>query len=893
MSTTELNREALPPMLRLYLDYKDRYPECLLFFQVGDFYELFFDDAKIVSRILNLTLTSRDKSAQNPIPMCGVPISVVENYVGRLVRQGFSVALVSQVEGEKGKKGVERELSKIVTPGTRVLSEVCDDGDEAIILALYPQDDSVGFAYCSPSSAVVKVRQDVSLSELHAEVSRIAPIEVLLPYEVNGKNIDRRQSWVRAVEKQVAANGALKFRSLGIAKGLDESGRNLKELSGYSGLDFSSKSAVIMLIGFLDEMTVDAQLSLNRVDVDIDSGVMRIDSTTRAHLELIRNAKDGSTNLTLFDYMNRTETTSGSRLLKTYILNPLLSRDLIEERQAIVQWFTDRLELSSQITKLLSQISDIERIAARIDLETAQPRELAALRDSLSVSMEISSLIINSGQISLSKVKNWCEVLVTGEAIVQTIQEVLSESPPLNFADGGVIREGFCEELDRLRLIKSDGRSWIAKLEGDEKRRTSIGSLKIKYNGVFGYFIEVTKANLDKVPSDYIRKQTTVNSERFVTEELKAREKELQSADSDILRIEQELYSSLRKKVREYGAQLRHISAVVSEIDLLRGFAVLAEQEALVVPTIHNGTALNIVDGVHPILQRLLGSDCIANSVEFGESEHRALILTGPNMGGKSTFLRQLALIVIMAQLGSSVPAKAAEIGITDRIFTRIGASDDMTEGESTFMVEMREAALITQAATPKSLVLIDELGRGTATADGFVLARAIFEWLVEQCGARVVFATHFHELTKLSEAYSGVDNLSVGSVEIDGEIIFTHQIQRGAANRSYGLEVAKLAGLPASLISRAKELLSELDFSGQASVAGAKATGQNHNQISIFPNLEASNPRVVEKKVVIEPEDYPKLQNLVQKFRNIDINSLTPLEALNTLNELRKSSDV
>lgn len=863
----------LPPMLTQYIEYKDRYPDCLILFQVGDFYEVFFDDAVTVASALNVTLTSRDKNSANPIPMCGVPIGVVDTYLDRLVDQGRSVALVSQSEPARPGKGmVARKLDRIVTPGIKLLSGNNSREDEGVVAALFPsseQDTSLVFS--NVQSGILEIRDGTSIREAQNWISRISPQELILPAEIAGKKLDRRTRWVKELERSLGERG-IKFRVDAPAN--INSQRHLSSISGYSTLGPSGKRAVKLLTNYIDEITVEATIPITEVKMASYDGQLLIDSVTRTNLELVRNAKSGTVEGSLLHYLDRAGTAGGSRLLRQWVLAPLASVKQIKERQEAVAILKGESQQRTVIRERLKFFADLERIAARTELSIVTPRELGALRDASQYVPEVIEALNQFTKIS-PLLESLGAKLSLSTKLSDLLQTALSDSLPASLQDGGVIRDGFNQELDNIRSLKQNGRSWIAELEEKERKETGISSLKIKFNNVLGFFIEVTKANVSKIPESYIKKQATTNAQRYLTTELAKLAEDVLSAEEKETKLEKELYAELRGEVLPFTPELRKLAAALSELDALISLGHLADSEGLTRPSVDDSKEVNISEGRHPVLSSLLGTNFISNSMILSAETGNFLIVTGPNMGGKSTYLRQAALIAIMAQIGSFVPAREAQIGIFDKIYARLGASDDLHEGESTFMVEMREAANIVAGATDRSLVLIDEIGRGTATADGLAIAQAILEWLVSQIGCRSLFATHFHDLTVLEDSLRTVRNVSVSSVDTGDNVIFTHEIRDGAANESYGIEVAKLAGLPFSLLKRARSIL--LDHRTQKLAEPHQPT----QQISLF-----ADP-------IREPEINQSLQEtnpgleIIESMREIDTDNMTPIEALGKLAEI------
>ncbi|MBX7143795.1 MAG: DNA mismatch repair protein MutS [Oligoflexia bacterium] len=871
-----IDTQKLPPMLTQYLEYKRQYPDCQVFFQVGDFYELFFEDAVTVSRVLNLTLTTRDKNDPDPVPMCGVPIAVIDNYLERLVQRGFSVAIISQVGEPTGKGMVARKLERIITPGVRVLGRAEDDGAVAIVGTCYVEsDEDIALAFTDVQSGRIAVREGLNQHNLMPEVQRVGAAEIIVPRSVRGKAVDRRNTWVRDIERAQGEHG-LKYRPESYVENTKTSVRNFSSIPGYASLSVCAKKAVRLLLAYLDETTIDRQLSFSEISPKAYSRALLIDATTRRHLELVANTRDGGEEGTLLQHLKRTVTPGGARLLRAWILAPLSDSGAIGARQDVVDFFAERQTLRDALRATLKFVADAERIAARIELDVASPRELGALRDTLKNAPRIAELLRTEGAAELVLAADVLARLEVPPQPLQELERTLSDNPPLSVQDGGVVRDGFDTELDRLRRLKAEGKSWIVELEASEKTRTGISSLKIRYNNVLGYFIEVTRANVDKVPSNYMRRQSTVNAERFTTTELREREEEVLGAEGRSLALEKTHFEALRSAIKPYLSALRLCAGALAELDILVAFAELKVACAYVRPSVDDSGEYVVVDGKHPVLAQRLEHAYVPNSLHMGRRDKRCLVITGPNMGGKSTYIRQAGLIAIMAHCGAPVPARSVRMGMVDRIFARIGAADNIAEGDSTFMVEMREASNILSAASERSLLLIDEIGRGTATSDGLAIARAILEWVVERVEARTLFATHFHELTDLAESNVLIANLCVGSIDRDGEVYFTHLIEPGAASKSYGIEVAKLAGLPAELISRAREILAQL-----AETSGAK----NKRQLGLFQNV-ASRP--AEIKV---PADYEVLKALNKRIQDIDVDGLSPREALDLVYALKAAA--
>jgi DNA mismatch repair protein MutS len=863
-------KEELSPMMQRYLEFKDRYPDALLFFQVGDFYELFFDDAVTVAKTLNLTLTSRDKNAPNPIPMCGVPLSVLDGYIDRLLPMGYSVAVVTQ--GGSG-QGVDRSLERFITPAMRLFTSVSSDSAESVLaaVALDPDGRSGAIACTDPQTGRVRVKDALDTGAIAKELANVNAREVILPRSSFGDKVDRRSSWVRGIENVVGAN-ALKFRGEvnspndGMA-GLTEGAR-----ADFYSLSSVAKRATRLLLAYLDEVSLGNAVPIREVVPYRTAGHVIIDAATRKNLELVSNTKDGSSVGTLFGFLNVTATPLGARLLRNWILSPLDSREEILGRQDAV---SELLWSHSKIHSTLQGLSDLERLAARVELKVATPKDLGAIRDTLERLPALSQTLEGGASLVLGAIR---ENLTIDEAVVGKLREALVDSPPHVTNEGEIVRDGFDATLDEIRKTRSQADEWRADFEASERGATGISSLKVKSNNVIGYFLEVPTSQSSKAPSHYIRRQSTANADRFTTPELKKHEDAVVTAVDRQIRRELELFTALRDSLLPFVSDLRRIAAAMASLDALAALASVAGSRAWIRPEIVETGALEIERGSHPIISALLEGAFIPNSVMCSDEAERCFIVTGPNMGGKSTYLRQTALIVILAQIGSWVPAERCVVGLVDRIFARLGASDDLHEGESTFMVEMREASNILANASPRSLVLIDELGRGTATSDGLSLAQSILEHLALEVGCRTLFATHYHEITALEGVTERIKNLSVGSVEDGDRVVFTHEIQRGPAPRSYGIEVAKLSGLPTFVIDRACEILAGLSKEKGETVSAPVRKPSPRREDSRQPSLFA--------QTIVERD--PIADSLKKAVSDLDVDALSPREALAHLYELK-----
>ncbi|MGA1191748.1 MAG: DNA mismatch repair protein MutS [Bdellovibrionota bacterium] len=824
-NSSQIEKKPLPPMLQEYVGYKHRYPDHFIFFQVGDFYELFFEDAARVASVLNITLTSRDKKDPDPIPMCGVPVAVIDGYLERLVDAGFSAAVISQVSnksdgqektasgqsapgGNKGK--VERCLERVVTPGVRIMgSSGATQGHREGVLAIgFGNAHEVSFAWGTALDPQVSVREKVSIEELVELAMRLEVAEVVIPMEANGRRLDRRTSWIRELERLLPPN-SVRFRSVSDHR-LSQETERLGRVSDFTLLSLSAKRAVRTFVRYIDEMTVSAELPFLSIALEDRAERMTLDTMTRRNLELVQTARDGSYEGSLLHYLDVTRSQGGKRLLRKWIQQPLIHFAGIQARLEGVGYFKEHFDIRAQCAELLKRIPDLDRICARINLGVVTPRELAGLRDALESILQLRICLEENNSVhSVEILSSTVATIRFEEKLLKNLHDVLLENPSAQLAEGGIIRDGYDSEVDQLRRISEDTHQWLEAYEVEQRESTGISTLKVRSNNALGLYIEVTKANADKVPSTYAPRQTLTNAHRFTTEELRKWEKKLQSASSDLLARERELYQLLLLEVQSFCPEIRKVHQGTSVLDVLAALAQKAEEDNLTPPElVHDHPHLEVRGGWHPVLQEIIEDRCVPNNLSL-HPERRCLLLTGPNMGGKSTYLRQAGLLVILAQIGSYVPAASVKMGVFDRVFARLGAADDLHEGDSTFMVEMKESAVITRHATSQSLVLIDELGRGTATADGLSLAQSLLEYLLSSVECYCLFATHFHELIDLEKSFERLKNVSVKVIEDGGEVVFTHEVVDGAVSRSYGIEVARLAGLPRVILQRASELLS------------------------------------------------------------------------------------
>jgi len=805
--------DDLTPMMKQYQEVKRRFPGKLVFFRLGDFYEMFFEDAVTASRELEITLTSRNKDKNGaPIPMCGVPHHSVDGYIARLMKKGHKIAICEQVESAKtSKKLVRREVTRVLTPGTVIEEMLLEPKDNNYLACFYRTQNGIGLSFMDLSTSdflATEFLDDQSWEKSLDELTRFSPKEIVLP-ESSQEKVSRQlsqewsESWVSstledwAFHQDFAQNVLYEHFGLSSLDGLGGSGHTL------------SLCAAGALVHYLKDTQLSQLGKVSSLRIFEPSEFMKLDASTIKNLELVQTL-DGTRKGSLLSLLDQTQTGMGARLLKSWLLRPLLNVSELEDRQESVAAFIKDFRSLDALRKKLREIHDLERLVSRLMAEVSNPREMLALCNSLRTIPDISNILCHYSVKRLSDIHAQLDPL---EDVVSLIENSISDSPPVLLNETGIIRKGYSYELDALREIRHSGKQYITSLEAKEREETGIHSLKIKFNNVFGYFIEVTKANLPLVPDHYIRKQTLVNCERFVTAELQEYEEKVLGAEESIVSLEKEIFFKLRKEVGIQGYRIQKTARLVGELDVYASLSETALKNDYKKPELNEGDEIYIQKGRHPIVEQQ-SLPFIANDLFMNSETDRLILLTGPNMGGKSTYLRQTALIVLLAQTGSFVPAKEARIGLVDRIYTRVGASDNLAKGRSTFMVEMIETANILNTASSRSLILLDEVGRGTATFDGLSLAWAIAEYLVKGDGlkAKTLFATHYHELTKMASVHPEVKNYCMSIQEAGGEIIFLRRVTPGIADKSYGIEVARLAGMPREVLGRASEILERLE---------------------------------------------------------------------------------
>jgi DNA mismatch repair protein MutS len=868
--------EPSTPLMRQYAAIKKEYPNTLLFFRLGDFYELFFEDAVVAARELQIQLTSRNKEKGVAVPMCGVPYHSAENYLLKLIRRGFRVAICEQMEDPRfAKKLVRREVTRVMTPGT-VADSMLGSEENNFLAAVATMDDRAGFAALDLSTGdfrATEFRGDDAARRVWEELQQLRPRELLFASSL--PLFDRRKEpppeagftetplddWVFAPDYAIPLVenhfGVLSLEGFGLAN---------------RPAAVTAAGAVLHYVRSTQRGTLE---HVDRIGFYERQDCLVLDAVTVRNLELVEPlfANSGD-EVTLFRSMDLTLAPMGKRLLRYWMLRPAIDRAVIERRLDAVEAQVKEMVAREELRRALDGILDIERLLSRVTLETANPRDLLALSASLAKIPKVRAALAGFQAELLQALAASLDDL---PELRERVDRTIVPEPPLTFADGGVIATGVDATLDELRDLSRNSKQYLARIEERERQRTGIGSLKVKFNSVFGYYIEISKPNLHLAPADYERKQTLVNAERFTTPELKEHEIRILEAQEKIIEIERRVFAELRAAIAGEARRMRQSALAVAEVDVLANFAHLAANRAYCRPQFDDSTDIEILAGRHPVIERqeLMRSNerFVPNDLFLNSTTKNILVLTGPNMGGKSTYLRQAALIVVLAQMGSFVPARAARVGIVDRIFTRIGASDNLARGRSTFMVEMTETAAILNTATPRSLILLDEIGRGTATYDGLALAWAVVEHIHARVRAKTLFATHYHELTELAGRLSGVKNFHVSVKESAGGIVFLRKVEPGAADRSYGIEVAKLAGLPNEVIGRAREVLVEHEESEHAVTAhlAADELEAPAAQLTIFT---------------------PLTQKIVDRIKQTDVNGLTPLEALNLLAELKKQME-
>ena len=860
------------PMMQRYLETKEHYKDCILYYRLGDFYEMFFDDAVTASRELELTLTGKDCGQEERAPMCGIPHHAAEIYVSRLIAKGYKVAICEQLEDPKTAKGiVKRGVIRIVTPGTIVDSNMLEERKNNFIMSIFKTGIFFGISVCDIStgefySAEIKDNQNFPL--VLDEIARYMPSELVINsmmancQEEMDKIKERFECYITKFNDKFFISDCSKIKE---KFQLFDNNQNIIENIEDKTLAVPSINALIEYIEQTQMTTLD---HINKITIYNISKYMSLDISARRNLEITEKMRDKSKKGTLLWVLDKTSTSMGGRLLRRWLNDPLIDTTEINRRLEAVKELKNDIILRGDIIENLKKVYDIERLAGKMAYGNANARDMITLRNSLEKLPELKKVVANCNSNLLKDLyKNLDEL----QDIYKLIENSIVDDPPMTIKDGGIIKLGYDEEIDKLKTATTEGKNWIIQLEAEEREKTGIKNLKVGFNKVFGYFIEVTKSYLDQVPERYIRKQTLTNAERYITEELKNLENQILGAEDKVVNLEYEAFTKIREEIAKNVKRLQTTSNVVSTLDVLASFATVAEDMNYCMPQVDNSGIIDIKGGRHPVIEKMLGTGAfVENDTILDKGENRLSIITGPNMAGKSTYMRQVALITLMAQVGAFVPATEAHIGVVDKIFTRVGASDDLSMGQSTFMVEMMEVATILKEATQNSLVILDEIGRGTSTYDGLSIAWAVAEYIAdkEKCGAKTLFATHYHELTELEEKLEGVKNYNIAVKEKGEDIIFLRKIVRGGTDESYGIHVARLAGVPKVVTQKADEILRGLE------------------RKNILTGKKQESKKAVEGQ--FDMFNY-KLAEIAHEIDKVNLNELTPIDALNTLVKIKE----
>ena len=870
------------PMMQHYLQTKEEYPDCILFYRLGDFYEMFFEDAKIVSRELELTLTGKSCGQEERAPMCGVPFHAYESYMNRLVAKGYKVAICEQMEDPKQAKGmVRREVIRVVTPGTNINEQALDEGKNNYIMCIVSLSDQFGVATADVTTGDFFVTEVDSKRRLLDELYKFSPTEVVCNEALfmSGLDIDDLKNRVGIVlyslehwyfDDSLCENTLKEHFRVNSLEGL-----GLADLE--CGMIASGS-----LLKYLYETQKNSLEQISAIHPYTTGKFMVLDSSTRRNLELVETLREKAKRGSLLWVLDKTKTAMGARMLRSFVEQPLIEKEEIEGRLDAIEELMQRAIDREELREYLNPVYDLERLLTRITYQSANPRDLTAFKSSIGMIPHIRGILL---ELQSKEIQGICEDMDTLEDLYTLIDAAIEEEPPITVREGGIIKDGYHEEIDRLREAKSQGKNWLAELEAKEREKTGIKNLKIKFNKVFGYYLEVTNSFKDLVPDYYTRKQTLTNAERYITPELKEMEDMILGAEDKLVQLEYELFRELREQIAKNVVRIQKTAKALAKIDVFASLALISEQNHYCRPSLNQNGRIDIKNGRHPVVEKMINNDMfIANDTYLDNQKNRISVITGPNMAGKSTYMRQTALIVLMAQIGCFVPAETADIGIVDRIFTRVGASDDLASGQSTFMVEMTEVANILRNATGNSLLILDEIGRGTSTFDGLSIAWAVVEHISNPklLGAKTLFATHYHEVTELEGKLDNVNNYCIAVKEKGDDIVFLRKIVKGGADKSYGIQVAKLAGVPDSVIERAKEIAKELG---------------RHDIVDFTEILSnKKNSATKKKKEHLDEVDLTQMSlfdavndnDIIEELKEIDVGNLTPIEALNKLYELQ-----
>jgi len=873
----------LTPAMKQYVKIKETYPDCILLYRMGDFYEMFFEDAVTAAPVLEITLTSRNKGKEDSVPLCGFPYHAASSYIAKLVEKGFKVAICEQVEDPKKAKGiVKREVIRVITPGLVVDEENLAAGENNYLACLALHKNALGLAFLDISTGEFHIGEFADREFFFVAVAGLDFKEVILPRDFSDSVLLRRlEIQMPGMRMDSLEDGAFQatYADDLLHQTFSPDVLMRSRINEYPAV-LKAAGAILSYVGRTQKINPRHIQDIRWYSTE---NHLLLDDTARRNLEIFATMQDGARTGSLFALFMETLTPMGTRLLRRWMNYPLVDVDKIKTRLAAVAELKDEHILREKLRKILSRVYDLERLAGRVSLRAANPRDLVALKTSLMAIPELKALLADCTSPAVTRIRSNLKEM---SAVTDLIARAIIDDPPLKIQDGGFMAIGYDEELDKLRFISRDGKQWIAALEAEERKKTGIHSLKIGFNSVFGYYIEVTKANASLVPDSYIRKQTLVNAERYINQELKEFEQTVLNAEEKIREREQDLFYALRESLDQHITDIQKNSLLIAELDGLAALAEVAEKYRYTCPEMNNEDIIDIRDGRHPVVETsLTGEGFVPNDCLMDLKDNKLLVITGPNMAGKSTYIRQVALIVLLAQMGSFVPASKATIGVVDKIFTRIGASDSLARGQSTFMVEMTETADILKNATSRSLVVIDEVGRGTSTFDGLSIAWAVAEYLhdFQGRGVRALFATHYHQLTDLPVTKTGTRNYNIAIKEWGEKIIFLHKIVEGGTSRSYGIDVARIAGVPKDVIARAREILrnlekGEFDEIGMPRIARGKRGEKALNpQLNLFTRKESAVTRE------------NKNEEIVTELKTLDIHSMSPLEALNKLDELKK----
>lgn len=867
------DRSVISPMMQKYLETKEQYKDCILFYRLGDFYEMFFEDALIAARELEITLTGKDCGLPERAPMAGIPHHAAEVYAEKLIEKGYKVAICEQLEDPKEAKGiVKRGVIRILTPGTIVESNLLEEKKNNYIMSICKSGIYFGISVCDISTGEFyssEIKGENNFALLLDEIARFAPSEIIansMMFECQEEMDKIRERFSIYMSRfsdkfftDEVGNLALDYNIL----------ENKREVTNLKEKPLAVKS-INALLEYLNETQMTSLEHINTITIYNLSKYMALDINARRNLEITEKMRDKSKKGTLLWVLDKTSTSMGGRLLRRWLNDPLLEVKDIQERLDAVKELKDNMMLRGEITDTLKKVYDIERLAGKMTYGNANARDMITLKNSLERLPEVKSVL---AMCQSHKLKELYENLDELKDVFELIEKSIVEDPPMTIKDGGIIKLGYDEEIDTLKRASTEGKTWLAKLEADEKEKTGIKTLKVGYNKVFGYYIEVSKSFVSQVPERFIRKQTLTTGERYITEELKTIENQILGAEEKVVNLEYNAFVEIRTEIAKNIKRLQKTANVVSTLDVLSSFAQVAEDMNYCMPVVKDDGVINIKEGRHPVIEKMIGSgNFVPNDTYLDKNGDRLAIITGPNMAGKSTYMRQVALITLMAQVGSFVPATEAQIGVVDKIFTRVGASDDLSMGQSTFMVEMMEVATILKEATENSLVILDEIGRGTSTYDGLSIAWAVAEYIAnkEKCGAKTLFATHYHELIELADKQEGIKNYSIAVKEKGEDIIFLRKIVEGGTDESYGIHVARLAGVPKVVTKRADEILTSLER--KSMLSGKKQ--------------EKESKKVVEGQ--FDMFNF-KLAEIAHEIDKIDLNELTPIDALNTLVRIKE----